>query len=372
MNDVIIVETDHKSVEENFKKLPLQDFGLSNNDYEAVLTQLNNIQVNSESIGNFGGNLGSKGSNQTDQLLDLINNKKLEEQTSLKLNEVVKVAGEINAKNILNPKKNSGLIKTLINKVRGVGESLADPFNTTKEKIDKLILEVEQSQIGLKQRIVMLDSMRKQSELDHKQLGIFIAAGQLKLSEIQEKISRLADNNLDGSKSNEIYEINNHANNLNKRIEDLKLLQYNMSQTIPMIGLIENNNRMIVDKFDAVKNVTIPAWKNQFSMAIALVEQRNAVQLATVIDETTNNILRENAKLLRQNSVETAQASQRGVIEVDTLEFVQNELISTVNDVIKIQKDGAVERVAAEKRLRKLRQDFSNTVLTGIEYKSKN
>ena len=120
---------------------------------------------------------------------------------------------------------------------------------------------------------------------------------------------------------------------------------------------------MLVDKFYAIKNITLPAWKNQISLAISLQEQQNSVQLAKAIDDTTNDLLRRNAELLHQNSVDTAKANQRSVIDVETLEHVQNTLIKTVNDVIQIQKEGMQKRAEATVRLRALQDNLNHLVL---------
>ena len=130
-----------------------------------------------------------------------------------------------------------------------------------------------------------------------------------------------------------------------------------------MIRIIQSNNLMLVDKFYAIKNITLPAWKNQISLAISLQEQQNSVQLAKAIDDTTNDLLRRNAELLHQNSVDTAKANQRSVIDVETLEHVQNTLIKTVNDVIQIQKEGMQKRAEATVRLRALQDNLNHLVL---------
>jgi uncharacterized protein YaaN involved in tellurite resistance len=115
---------------------------------------------------------------------------------------------------------------------------------------------------------------------------------------------------------------------------------------------------MLVDKFHTIREITVPAWKRQFMLALTLNEQRNAVQLATKIDDTTNDLLKRNAELLHRNSVETAKANQRLVIDVDTLQKVQATLIQTVEDVIKIQREGVAQRKAAEKEIQGMRIDL--------------
>ena len=115
---------------------------------------------------------------------------------------------------------------------------------------------------------------------------------------------------------------------------------------------------MLVDKFHTIREITVPAWKRQFMLSLALNEQKNAVELAAHIDNTTNDLLRREAALLHRNSVEAAKANQRLVIDVDTLKEVQNTLIKTVEDVLKIQKDGVEQRKNAEKQIETMRNDL--------------
>mgnify|MGYP003341000178 FL=1 len=150
----------------------------------------------------------------------------------------------------------------------------------------------------------------------------------------------------------------------------MQVLQQSAMQTLPMIRIIQSNNMMLVDKFYAIKNITLPAWKNQISLAISLNEQRNSVQLANTIDDATNELLKRNADLLHQNSVDTAKANQRSVIDIETLEHVQNTLIKTVNDVIQIQKEGMQKREEASTRIKALQSNLQQLVLDNTAQQS--
>ena len=154
-------------------------------------------------------------------------------------------------------------------------------------------------------------------------------------------------------------------------MHDLRTLQQSALQTLPMIRIIQSNNLMLVDKFYAIKNITLPAWKNQISLALSLNEQKNSVELANTIDDATNELLRRNAELLHDNSVKTAKANQRAVIDVETLEHVQNTLIKTVNDVIQIQKEGMQQRVQATEKLKSLQSNLNQLVIEGSQSEMK-
>ena len=350
-------------VEEKFKQLDLQGIGLKPADFQDVMTAHKELaDMNHNAVAEYGKNIATKTSTYTDELLSLVQNKDLD-ATGQKLNQVVQVAQQLNTSSILNKSKNSGFLGGLLSKFKGAKQSFDQHFNTTKEQIDALVKEIESSQNGLKARVDTLDRMFNSVQDEYKQLGVYVAAGKLKQQDIQQEISTLTALEQDQNNTQKIYDLNHLANNLEKRVSDLQVLQQSAMQTLPMIRIIQSNNLMLVDKFYAIKNITLPAWKNQISLAISLQEQKNSVQLANTIDDATNDLLKRNADLLHQNSVDTAKANQRSVIDIETLEHVQNTLIKTVNDVIQIQKEGMQKRDEATTRLRALQDNLNHLVL---------
>ena len=359
----LVVEPTTEVIEHKFQQLNLQEIGLQQDDFNAVLAARKELaEINHNAVAEYGKNIATQTSGYTDELLNLVQNKDLDE-TGQKLNQVVQVAQQLNTSSILNKKKNSGFFGGLMSKIKGAKNNIDMHFNTTKEQIDTLVKEIEKSQSGLKARVDTLDRMFHGVQSEYKQLGVYIAAGKLKQDEIQQEISTLTSQVQDQTTTQRVYDLNHLANNLEKRVSDLQVLQQSAMQTLPMIRIIQSNNLMLVDKFYAIKNITLPAWKNQISLAISLNEQKNSVQLANTIDDVTNDLLKRNADLLHQNSVDTAKANQRSVIDIETLEHVQNTLIKTVNDVIQIQKEGMQKRAEATTRLRSLQDNLNQLVL---------
>ena len=359
----LVVEPTTEVIEHKFQQLNLQEIGLQQDDFNAVLAARKELaEINHNAVAEYGKNIATQTSGYTDELLNLVQNKDLDE-TGQKLNQVVQVAQQLNTSSILNKKKNSGFFGGLMSKIKGAKNNIDMHFNTTKEQIDTLVKEIEKSQSGLKARVDTLDRMFHGVQSEYKQLGVYIAAGKLKQDEIQQEISTLTAQAQDQTTTQRVYDLNHLANNLEKRVSDLQVLQQSAMQTLPMIRIIQSNNLMLVDKFYAIKNITLPAWKNQISLAISLNEQKNSVQLANTIDDATNDLLKRNADLLHQNSVDTAKANQRSVIDIETLEHVQNTLIKTVNDVIQIQKEGMQKRAEATTRLRSLQDNLNQLVL---------
>ena len=362
-NSHLPVETSIELTEQKFQQMDLKEIGLQAEDYQAVMAVRKELaDMSHQNVAEYGKNIASKTSTYTDELLNLVQNKDLD-VTGQKLNQVVQVAQQLNTSSILNKSKNSGFLGGLLSKFKGAKQSFDQHFNTTKEQIDVLVKEIESSQNGLKARVNTLDKMFDGVQDEYKQLGIHIAAGRLRQQELQHDISQLSALPQEQMTTQKIYDLNHVANNLDKRISDLQVLQQSAMQTLPMIRIIQSNNLMLVDKFYAIKNITLPAWKNQISLAISLNEQKNSVQLANSIDDATNELLKRNADLLHQNSVDTAKANQRAVIDVETLEHVQNTLINTVNDVIQIQKEGMQKRSEATLRIRALQDNLNHLVL---------
>ena len=368
---ILPIEATTDLAEQKFQQLDLQSIGLQATDFQEVMVARKELaEISHNSVAEYGKNIASKTSGYTDELLNLVQNKDLD-TTGQKLNQVVQVAQQLNTNSILNKSKSSGFFGGILSKFRGAKSSFDQHFNTTKEQIDALVKEIETSQNGLKARVNTLDKMFGGVQEEYKQLGVYIAAGKIKEQEIQQEISTLTAQVQDQNTTQRIYDLNHLANNLEKRVSDLQILQQSAMQTLPMIRIIQSNNLMLVDKFYAIKNITLPAWKNQISLAISLQEQKNSVQLANTIDDATNELLKRNADLLHQNSVDTARANQRSVIDIETLEHVQNTLIKTVNDVIQIQKEGVQKREEATTRLRALQNNLNQLVLESSSGDSK-
>ncbi|WP_445116170.1 toxic anion resistance protein [Acinetobacter sp. WZC-1] len=358
-----LVTEDSKQLQQEFENLNLREIGLQQHDFAEVLAACQELaEINQSSVADYGKNIAARTSSYTDELLNLVKNRDLDE-TGQKLNEVVQVARQLNTSGLLKQSGNSGILGNILNKFKGAKQSFDQHFNSTKEQIDGLVREIETSQQGLKARVTTLDKMFDGVQDEYRQLGIHIAAGQLKQQQIQQDIAVLSGQEQDQQTTQRVYDLNHLAGNLEKRVSDLQILQQSAMQTLPMIRMIQSNNMMLVDKFYAIKNITLPAWKNQISLAISLHEQKNSVQLANSIDDATNELLKRNADLLHRNSVDTARANQRSVIDVETLEHVQQSLIKTVNDVLQIQKDGMQKREEASARIRTLQTGLQQLVL---------
>ena len=343
----LLVEQDNKVL---FDTFDLNSIGLESADYPRVQQRLANIRSSSSiNIGSLGQGVASKTADYTTEVLELVKAK--DTTTGQKLNEVEKVLSSLNTKNAISK---PGFFGKMFGGFKGVKQSFDARYASTKSQINTMMVEISESQIGLKSRVQMMTQMSTHVAAQHKEIGIFIAVGKLKVHEMQLEIQELNNGNNETLYGARIFELNTDIHTLEKRIGDLQLLQRSAEQSIHMIRIITGNNLMLINKFDAIKDVTIPAWENQIALAITLEEQASAVEMVAAIDDTTNSLLRSNADLLYSNSVGTAKANQRAVIDVDTIKYVHDKLVSTVKDTIQAHEDGIKERARGEQELKDL------------------
>ena len=348
----------------NISNLDLNALGLTENDIKEIIEVKNNFgDMTGLSVAEFGKNISN--TDKTSELLKLVHSKDLD-VTGEKLNQIVSVATDINSSNFIGETSTLSKLPILggmFKSVEKARKKFEMKFANTESQITNLVQEIEINQNGLKSRIGLLDGMFEDVKTDYHTLGIHIAAGKLKLEEIQAEIVLLTPGaDKDQSLAQQVYDLNHVYNNLDKRLSDLYVLQQSSMQTLPMIRIIQSNNLMLIDKFYSIKHITVPAWKNQIALALSLQEQENSVKLAKAIDAATNDLLKRNATILHKNSVETAKANQRSIIDIHVLEFVQNTLIKTVNEVIAIQQDGVNKRNETTIKLKALQENYSKAV----------
>lgn len=353
-------------------KSSLQSLGLTSADFPVIQELAAKIdESNPLSVSQFGRDVSEHTSKYADELLDQVRNSDLEE-TGSKLTQVVSVAKTLNMNALTERRSTIPVIGKLIDKFKLSAGSFMGQFETTKTQIESLIGEVNASQAGLAKRNSSLEEMFGGVKEEHRLLGIHIAAGKIRLDELRIKADELRTIVTSPNEVQSLADLDLLISNLDKRIGDLQSLQHSALQSLPMIRMIQSNNQVLVDKFHTIKEITVPAWKRQFMLALSLNEQRNAVDLANNIDNTTNDLLRRNADLLHRNSVEAAKANQRLVIDIDTLKEVQNKLISTVEEVIQIQQQGVKSRQKAEKDIMDMRLELRDrlTKISQIEDKT--
>ena len=337
----------------------LRKLGLTAADQAEISQVAMRIQPeNPLTVSEFGRDVGEHTSRYADSLLDQVRNRDLD-VAGEKLSAVVHVAKRMNLGVLSDKRSRLPIVGPLVDRIRLRSGRIMREFDSTRQQIDSLVREVEATQSGIRERNAGLEDMHVGVREEHRLLGIHVAAGKMRLAEVRAQLVQLREGGQgDIQAAHEVADLETVATNLEKRINDLMVLQHSALQSLPMIRLIQSNNQMLADKFHTVREITVPAWKRQFMLKLTLNEQRNAVELADTIDNTTNDLLKRNAALLHRNSVETAKANQRLVIDVDTLREVQTTLIKSVEDVIRIHHEGIQSFRQAEAQIESMRSDL--------------
>ena len=154
---------------------------------------------------------------------------------------------------------------------------------------------------------------------------------------------------------------------MRKKLYDLKLSRTIAIQTAPQIKLIQNNDKLLVERIQTAVMNTIPVWKGQIVIALGLYRQEKTLKMQKEVMNTTNELLKKNSELLKSNTVETARASEAGIVEIDTLRKVNENLISTIEETLRIQQEGRQKRQAAEQELARLEDELRNKLMAARE-----
>jgi uncharacterized protein YaaN involved in tellurite resistance len=263
----------------------------------------------------------------------------------------------------------SGISKIPI--IGGIWDS-ARKFIARYEKlnvhIEKIVDELDKARMQMLRDITLLDAMYGKN-LDYlKNLDLYIAAGQLKHKELESTVLVELKTKADESKEPEdVQKYNDFVQFLNrfdKKLYDLKLSRMIVIQTAPQIRLIQNGDQALVEKVQSSILNTIPLWKNQIVIAITLFRQKKSLELQKEVTKTTNDLLEKNSELLKDSSIEIAKESERGIVEIETLKKVNDNLITTIEETMRIQSEGKTKRQQAETELVKIENDLKSKLLS--------
>lgn len=244
-------------------------------------------------------------------------------------------------------------------------------YEKLEVQIDRIEQQLDQARMQMLKDITMFDGLYEKNLEYFRELQIYIAAGEEKLQELQEttlpQLRAEAAAKGDAMSAQVVRDFEDTVNRFEKKIHDLKLSKTVAIQTAPQIRLIQNNDKMLVDKIQTAILSTIPLWKSQIVIALGLHRQESVLKMQRSVSDATNTLLTKNAELLRQNSTEVARESERGIVDLQTLKKVNADLISTIEETIKIQQEGRVARQNAETELLSIEQKLKEALLTAIQ-----
>ncbi|MCM1598476.1 toxic anion resistance protein [Latilactobacillus sakei] len=263
--------------------------------------------------------------------------------------------------------EDSNVFKRMFGKIKKSVYEVTAKYQKIGAQIDGIAIKLEKEKDGLMRDNETLEGLYAKNKAYFDALNIYIAAGQLKMqaldqTEIPAAMAK-AENDNNQMALQEVNDLNQFKNRLEKRTYDLELARQITLQQAPQIRLIQNTNQALAEKIQASINTAIPLWKNQVAIALTLLRQKDAVTAQRQVSETTNDLLKKNSAMLKMSSIETAKENERGVVDIETLQKTQNDLVETLQETLKIQQEGHEKRQMAEKELNHMENDLRDHLL---------
>ena len=253
-------------------------------------------------------------------------------------------------------KKNANKLDTMKNK-----------YDKAEENVTKIVKALQNHQVVLMKDIAMLDKMYELNKTYFKELSMYILAGKKKLQEVREndlkELVEKAERSGLPEDAQEAKDLDSFCNRFEKKLHDLELTRMISLQTAPQIRLVQGNDTQMVEKIQSTVVNTIPLWKSQMVLALGVEHSRQAAESQREVTDMTNELLKKNAQTLKMATIETAKESERGIVDIETLKQTNESLISTLDEVLKIQAEGHEKRQAAEAEMQRLEGELKNKLL---------
>lgn len=310
-------------------------------------------------VAGFGKEIGKATSGYADQLLSQARSGDLDDMGT-KLTDIVVAAQSFDLSSFDSKWARAPIVGGLVRHFVLTKEKAVARFASLEEQVEKLVENIEGTLTRLHARAASLDTMYLGVVEEHKLLALHARAAELRIADLDAEIAALRAAPADMATVETASALEGSRQALSKRIGDLSVLQHSALLTLPMIRMMQANNVVLLEKFQTIQRLTLPAWKRTFVLALALHEQRDAVNLANNIDDATNFFMKRNSEILYENTVATAKANQRMVIDVETLRSVHDNVVRTLVDVRAAHVEGAAQRETALAELARLREEMAS------------
>ncbi|MDW8803066.1 toxic anion resistance protein [Clostridium sp. A1-XYC3] len=350
-----------KVKEENTESEVLDDSYLTEEEKKMVDEFVNKIDItSSNSILQYGVGAQKKIADFSETALNNVRTKELGEIGDILSNVVVELknfdAGD-EKKGFL------GFFKKTSQKL----SNMKAKYEKVEGNINKICTTLEKHQIQLLKDIAMLDKMYEINKVYFKELSMYILAGRKKLAKLEKEelpilVERAKASGLpeDAQATNDFVAL---CNRFEKKVHDLELTRMISLQMAPQIRLVQNNDSLMSEKIQSTIVNTIPLWKSQIVLALGVAHSSNAAKVQREVTNMTNELLRKNAETLKMSTIETAKESERGIVDIDTLRKTNESLISTLDEVLRIQTEGRQKRKEAEAELQNIEEQLKNKLL---------
>lgn len=339
---------------------------MSSEDKQKVLDIAAQINISdSQSVIQYGSLAQSDISKFSDAILDQIRAKDSGEVGEV-LTDLLGKVQEVNIDSI-DPQQKGFSFSKLFGNAKRETQKFISRYDKISIQIEKIIDQLDRAKLQLIRDITSLDTMYEKN-LDYlKQLDVYIMAGSLKLKDLTDKVlpqlKERATKTGDAVDAQKVKDMAELISRFEKKIHDLKLTRMIAIQTAPQIRLIQNNDQTLVEKIQSSIANTIPLWKNQITIAITMLRQQSALQLQRDVTNTTNELLTRNSEMLKTSSIDIARENERGIVDIESLKKVNEDLIITLEETLKIQQDGHMRRAQAETDLRTMEDDLKRKLL---------
>ena len=246
-------------------------------------------------------------------------------------------------------------------------ETMKAQYGKAEANVEKIIRELEQHQVTLMKDIAMFDQMYELNLKYYKELTMYIIAGKKRLAQVRstdlEELRRKAEASGAAEDAQAYNDLAQMCERFDKKLHDLELTRMVSIQMGPQTRMLQNNDTLMVEKIQSSLVNTIPLWKSQMVLALGLENSRKATAAQTAVTNATNELLKRNADMLKMGTVATAKEAERSIIDIETLQHTNQQLISTLDEVIQIQKDGAQKRREAEVELGRIEGELKQKLM---------
>ncbi len=263
--------------------------------------------------------------------------------------------------------ESGGFFSNLFKKGSNKVTALKSKYATVENNVNQIVHNLEDHQVTLLKDISTLDKMYEQNVVYFKELTMYILAGKKKLKETEEtelpalrEKAQLSGLPEDAQAANDLASL---CNRFSKKLHDLDLTRTISIQMAPQIRLIQNNDALMNEKIQSTLVNTIPLWKSQMVLALSVDHSQRAAQAQREVTDMTNELLRRNSEALKTATVDTARESERGIVDIETLQITNKNLIDTLDEVVQIQREGRQKRAEAEMELARIEGELKTKLL---------
>ena len=355
---------DEKVIAESKKATPVQveDTPLSPEERKMVNDFAEKIDItNSQMVLQYGAASQKKLSDFSETALSRVKTKDMGETGELITNLISELQGFDATTE--QPKGIFGFFKKTSNSI----EQLKTRYDSADKNVERIKAQLEDHQVTLMKDITMLDKMYELNLVYFKELTMYILAGKKKLAEVRANDLKAAQEKAQRTQLPEdaqaARDLADLCDRFEKKLYDLELTRNVSIQMGPQIRLIQSNDTMMAEKIQTTIVNTIPLWKNQMVLALGIAHSQQAMQAERAVTDATNELLKKNAATLKQGTIEIAKESERGIVDIETLQQTNKQLIETLDELNKIRADGKVKRANAEQELGRIEGELRQKML---------